>query len=76
MIVFTQSMAHFLEQRYPKEMALIMFGHTELLTEEIAAEYVEWCKTDEGRQYLKGGAKYDEEYAKKYGIKEEESNDD
>jgi hypothetical protein len=35
-----------------------MFGHTELFTAEMQKEYLEWCKTDDGRQYLKGGAKY------------------
>jgi hypothetical protein len=24
-------------------------------------DYIEWCKTDEGKQYLKGGSKYKEE---------------
>ena len=27
-------------------------------TEEIENEYLTWCKTDEGKQYLKGGSKY------------------
>ena len=35
-----------------------MFGHTELFTEEMQKEYIAWCKTDEGKQYLKGGSKY------------------
>ena len=26
----------------------------------MAKEYIEWCKTDEGKQYLKGGSKYKE----------------
>ena len=39
-----------------------MFGHTELFTEEMQKEYIEWCKTDEGKQYLEGGSKYDPEH--------------
>lgn len=36
---------------------LIMFGHTELIINKMWNEYIAWCKTDEGRQYLKGGSK-------------------
>jgi hypothetical protein len=39
-----------------------MFGHTELLTDEMVKDYLEWCKTDEGKQYLKGGSKYKEDH--------------
>lgn len=42
-------------------MPLIMLGHVELFTEEMQKEYLEWCKTDEGKQYLKGGSKYKDE---------------
>lgn len=38
--------------------ALLLFGHTELLTKEMYQEYLDWVQTDEGRQYLKGGSKY------------------
>lgn len=38
-----------------------MFGHIEEFTEELAHEYVDLCRTDEGRQYLKGGSKYKED---------------
>lgn len=38
-----------------------MFGHTELLTEEMYKEYLDWCQTDEGKKYLKGGSEYKEE---------------
>lgn len=68
MVILTQSLAVWLQANHPETMALIMFGHTELLTDEMWRDYLEWCKTDEGRQYLKGGAKYDEEYAKRHGI--------
>lgn len=37
---------------------MIMFGHTELFTEEMQQEYLKWCQTEEGKQYLKGGSKY------------------
>lgn len=68
MVTLTQSLATWLFKKYPKKLPLIMFGHTELLTPEMWDEYIEWCKTEEGRQYLKGGSKYDEEYAKRHGI--------
>lgn len=62
MIELTQSLAHWLWMRDPSLSALIMFGHTELLTEEMWDEYIEWCKTDDGKQYLKGGSKYREDW--------------
>ena len=62
MPVFTQSMEVWLAQYHRREFILIAFGHMELFTEEMAREYVEWCKTEEGRQYLKGGRKYDPDH--------------
>ena len=59
MVKMTQSMEVFLFKYHKDHMALIMFGHLELFTEEMDEEYLEWCKTEEGRQYLKGGSKYD-----------------
>lgn len=41
------------------------FGHTEVLTDELRAEYLEWVSTPEGLSYLKGGENYDEEYGRK-----------
>ena len=58
MIKLTQSLEHWLWENQRDKLALIMLGHTELLTDEMWAEYIEWCKTDEGGQYLKGGSKY------------------
>lgn len=59
MVELTQSLSHWLfANGYQKEAALIMFGHTEYLTEEMYCRYIEWCKTEEGKQYLKGGSKY------------------
>ena len=68
MVKLTQSLAVWLHKNDPKTMALILLGHVELFTPEMQREYIEWCQTDEGRQYLKGGSKYDEEYAKRHGI--------
>lgn len=61
MIRFTQSAAKFFFEKYPKEASLFMFSHTEAITGEMCKEYIEWCKTDEGRSYLKGGANYKED---------------
>lgn len=61
MVKLTQSMAEWLWRYHRDKMAFILLGHLELFTDEMAKEYIEWCKTDDGRQYLKGGAKYREE---------------
>lgn len=58
MVKLTQSLSQWLFDNHRDKIALIMFGHTELLTDEMWNEYIEWCKTDEGRQHLKGGSKY------------------
>ena len=55
MIKMTKSMKVWLLKFHPELYVLIGFGHLELFTEEMAAKYIEWCKTDEGRQYLEGG---------------------
>lgn len=60
MVRLTQSLEHWLFVNHKEILPLIMFGHTELLTDEMWAEYSEWCTTDEGLQYLKGGSKYDD----------------
>ena len=57
----TQSLSHWLWENHRDIIGLIMLGHLELFTDEIEKEYLEWCLTDEGRQYLKGGSKYIEE---------------
>lgn len=61
MVKLTQSLAKWLWDNHRELVPLICFGHVELFTEEMAREYIEWCKTEEGRQYLKGGSKYKEE---------------
>lgn len=58
MVNLTQSLQHWLFEFHKEKLPLIMFGHTELFTKEMQEEYIEWCKTDEGKQYLKGGSKY------------------
>lgn len=59
MVIMTQSFEHWLFKYHKDIFSLIMFGHTELLTKELHQEYIEWCKTYEGKRYLKGGDKYD-----------------
>ena len=60
MVKFTQSFDYWLFKNHSDKYALILFGHTELITEEMNEEYLEWCKTEEGMQYLQGGSKYKE----------------
>lgn len=60
MVRLAQSLSHWLWTNHKDKVGLIMFGHTELLTEEMYAEYLKWCTTEEGRSYLKGGANYKE----------------
>jgi hypothetical protein len=60
MVQLTQSLEQWLWINHKDLIPLIMLGHTELFTEDMQKAYLEWCKTDEGRQYLKGGSKYKE----------------
>lgn len=66
MVRLTQSLERWLWENHKDKIALIMFGHVELLTDEMWAEYIEWCKTDEGRKYLKGGSEYKEDHPGNY----------
>lgn len=61
MVNLTQSLKHWLWVNHREKLALIMLGHTELYTQEMQQEYLEWVRTDEGRSYLKGGANYKED---------------
>ncbi len=61
MIKLTQSLSHWLFEKHKDKLVPIMFGHTELLTEEMWDEYIEWCKTEDGKQYLEGGSKYNDD---------------
>lgn len=61
MIKLTQSLEQWLWENHRDITPLIMMGHTELMTGEMYKEYMAWCATDEGKQYLKGGSKYKED---------------
>lgn len=61
MVRLTQSLERWLWKNHREKLPLIMFGHTELLTDEMWAEYIEWCKTEEGMSYLQGGVNYKED---------------
>jgi len=58
MVAMTESLKQFLVRNYPEEYVLIGFGHIEKLTHDIWQEYIAWCDTEDGRQYLQGGSKY------------------
>lgn len=58
MVKLTQSLEHWLWENHKDKFPLILFGHTELFTEEMNKEYLAWCQSDEGKQYLEGGSKY------------------
>ena len=60
MVELTQSLRHWLWENHRDIIGLIMFGHTELLTDEMWEQYIEWCKTDDGKKYLQGGSEYKE----------------
>ena len=60
MVSLTQSLMKWLWDNHRDILPLIQFGHVELFTEEMQREYIEWCKTDEGKKYLKGGSMYKE----------------
>ena len=68
MTKITQSLYEWLWRNHKELIVLLQFGHLELFTEEMQKEYLAWCQTEEGKQYLKGGSEYDEEYARKIGI--------
>ena len=61
MIKLTQSLSQWLWENHKEKLALIMLGHLELFTEEMQLDYLAWCLTDEGKQYLEGGSKYKED---------------
>ena len=60
MVKLTQSLKPWLWENHKDKLSLILFGHVELFTEEMNKEYLAWCQTDEGKQYLVGGSKYKE----------------
>ena len=59
MVKLTKSLEHWLFTNHKQLIPLIMFGHTELFTDEMAQDYLAWCQTEDGKQYLKGGSKYE-----------------
>lgn len=61
MVRLTQSLTTWLMNNHREKLPLIMFGHVELMTQDMYDEYIEWCKTDEGMSYLKGGSNYKEQ---------------
>lgn len=61
MVKLTQSLQHWLWENHRDKITPIMFGHTELMTDEMWIQYLEWCKTDEGKKFLVGGKEYKEE---------------
>lgn len=58
MVKLTQSLRKWLYDNHHDKLGLIMFGHTELMTEDMFKEYLKWCETPEGKSYLKGGSNY------------------
>lgn len=60
MVEMTQSFSKWCFTYHKDLYVLLLLGHTELLTEELAKEYLEWCATPEGIKYLKGGSEYKE----------------
>ena len=60
MVKLTQSLEHWLWENHRELISPIMFGHIELMTQEMWNEYIAWCQTDDGKQYLEGGSKYKE----------------
>ena len=61
MVKLTKSLVQWLSDNGHKDkIALLMFGHLELFTEEMQEQYLEWVQTDEGKKYLQGGEFYEE----------------
>lgn len=60
MVKMTQSFRYWIFNYHPEIAALIKFGHIELFTEELAKEYYEWGKSEEGKSYLSGGINFNE----------------
>ena len=58
MVKLTQSLSQWLWANHREIYALVLLGHVELITDDMWDAYIAWCKTDDGKQYLKGGAKY------------------
>ncbi len=50
----TKEFQHWLWENHNDKIGLILWGHTELITEEMEKEYLAWCKTEEGKKFLQG----------------------
>ena len=59
-VKLTKSLKHWLFKKHTDLISPIMFGHVELFTEEMQEKYIEWCKTEDGKRYMKGGDLYDD----------------
>jgi len=59
MIQLTQSLRHWLWENHRDIIGLVILGHAELITDEMWDDYFAWCMTDDGKQYLEGGSKYE-----------------
>lgn len=60
MVKFTQSLEQWLWVNHRDKIGPIAMGHTELMTDEMTIEYLNWCRTKEGQSYLEGGSNYKE----------------
>ena len=52
MVHLTKSLKVWLFKNHPEILPLVMFGHVELITNDMYQEYLDWCKTPEGRGLL------------------------
>ena len=60
MVKLTQSLREWLFKNYPDKLPIIMFGHVELFTKEMNAEYLQWCQTYECKEYSHDNYEYKE----------------
>ena len=51
MFELSPSLKHWLCENHPDKLTLIMFSHTEYMTDEMWDEYAEWIRTGEGMNY-------------------------
>lgn len=58
MVLLTQSLRKWLWDNHADKLPMILLGHVELMTHEMWEQYLAWCKTDDGRKYLKDGSEY------------------
>lgn len=61
MVKLTQSLQKWLFDNHKAVLPMIMMGHLELFTRDMQKEYLQWCKTEDGKKYLVGGSCYKEE---------------